>query len=135
MYRKRETKIADAIRTDSSNNRIFAYVVLFVISLVVVVVGYVLAGLVTALSKHMETVVVNINSMSASMRSMQKDMTRMTKHIQSMDTSTNVMSVDMNKMRTSVESMSHSLTNMEGSTQDMKDDISEMNKLNPMRHF
>ena len=135
MYRKREAKIADAIRTDSSSNKIFSYVVLFVISLVVVVVGYILAGLVTTLSAHMEKIVSNIDSMSSSMKSIEQNMGAMTKYINSMDASTKDMSIDVNKMSDAVSSMSNNIEHMDTSTKDMKSDMHDIGKLNPLRLF
>ena len=135
MYRKRETKIADAIRTDSSKDKLFSYIVLFVISLVVVVMGYVLGGLITSLSKHMESVVLNINSMSLSIKSMEKDMTKMTTYIETMDTSTQTISVGIQKMNKSMSEISVNVDNMEGKTKDIKDEMRKMNKMNPMKLF
>ena len=135
MYRKREAKIADAIRTDSSSNKIFSYVVLFVISLVVIVVGYILAGLVTTLSVHTEKIVLNIDSMSSSMKAIEQNMDSMTKYIHSMDTSTKEMSVDVNKMTDTISSMSKNIEHMDTSTKDMKSDMHDISKLNPLRLF
>lgn len=135
MYRKRETRIADAIREDSSKDKLYSYIVLFVISLAVGVMGYVLGGVVNSLSKHMENAVLSINSISLSIKSMEKDMNTMTQYIQSMDTSTNNISLDIKNVNKSISDMSLSIQHMDKNTKDMEDEIREMNKLNPMRVF
>ena len=80
MYTNHESKIAKAINEDSTRDRAFSYVVLFVISLVTVVMGYILWGLISSLT-------VNMESIASDMKSMRKDMNR----IESIDTSNPIM--------------------------------------------
>lgn len=135
MYRKRETKIADAISTDSSRDRVFAYTVLFVIGLVAVIMGYILGGLISTLTKNMEATASNINSMSEEMVLMRKDIRVMAYHIQSIDRSVISMSTDISTMSKSVSSMAVDMNNMDQNTDNMKKDMHDISKLNPLRLF
>lgn len=135
MYRKREAKIADAIRTDSSRDRIFSYIVLFVISLLAVITGFILSELINSLSKNMEKTTSNINTMASEMVLMRKDISQMSHHIKSLDGSVINMSSDMKQMGKDVGSMSTNMDKMTKNTKDMKKDMKDFNKLNPMSLF
>ena len=138
MYRKRERKIADAIETHSSRDRIFSYVVLFVISLVSVIIGYILWGLITALTTHTEKIVQNMDSLAVDVKSMSKDVHAMSvyiSHMESMDSSMSSMGNDINKMANDISTMTTTIEHMQENTKSMKGDMKDFNKLNPMKLF
>lgn len=121
MNTSHESQIAAAITKDSRGDRIFAYVLLLVVSLVALVVGYVLWGLISSLS-------LNMQSMSEDMRSMRKD-------ISSMSTDIHSMSSDMHAINKELLNMSKSVHNMDVNTKGMQKDINDMGKLNPAKLF
>lgn len=114
MSENEESLIAQAITKDSRGDRIFAYILLSVFSVVGTIMGYVMWGLVTSLSSNMQ-------SMASDMHSMRNEISSMSTHIKSMDTSMSTMTTDISKMSKSMESM--------------QSDIHDMNKMNPARLF
>lgn len=135
MYRKREAKIAEAICSDSNRDRVFSYVVLFVISLVSVIMGFILNGLIVSLSKNMDTTTSNINTMVSEVVLIRKEIADMANHMKTIDNSVGSMSSDMRTMSADISNMEKNIKNMDTSTKNLKDDIHEINKLNPARLF
>ena len=94
MYQEHESQIAEAINKISKHDRIFAYTLLTIFSIVGMVMASVMWELLSSLSENMQ-------SMAGNMQLMKNDMNNMAQYIQSMDKSMGNMDSnikDMNKM-------------------------------------
>ena len=107
-------------------DRLFAYVLLIVVSFAVSVVGYTMTGLISSLSNNMQTISQDINSIH-------KEMVYIAKNIESMDKSIASIRSDIHSATGTHESIAQDVEELTGHIKKMHEDIEDMNKLNPIR--
>lgn len=114
---KEKSEIARVIQTGNRRERILTYILAFLFSLVSMMLGYILWGLMSTLTLHMESMAKDMHTMKAGVDTMAKNMKYME---------------GMNK---NLSEMSKSVQNMDVSTEKMQEDMNDMNKMNPARLF
>jgi len=116
----------DKIDKRSKSDRLFAYILLIVVTFVVSVVGYNMSGLVSSLS-------VNMQSISSDIKLMRNEMVSMSHNIESMDSSMSIIASDVHSATATHESIAESVGHLNKNIKQMQEDITDMNKMNPLR--
>jgi peptidoglycan hydrolase CwlO-like protein len=116
----------DKIDKRSKSDRLFAYILLIVVTFVVSVVGYNMSGLISSLS-------VNMQSISADIKSMRKEMVSMSHNIESMDSSMTIIASDIKLGTATHEDIAQNVEHLTNHIKNMQEDITDMNKMNPLR--
>jgi len=116
----------DKIDKRSKSDRLFAYILLIVVTFVVSVVGYNMSGLVSSLS-------VNMQSISSDIKLMRNEMVSMSHNIESMDSSMSIIASDVHSATATHEDISQNVEHLTKHIKEMQEDITDMNKMNPLR--
>ncbi len=126
MTQEQEKCIADALNKRAKEDRLFAYILLVVVTFVVGIGGYNLSELTTSLSDNMQSIALDLKSMRNEMQTISSNVILMER---SMDT----MSTDLHKASATLESMTNSVGFIEKNINYMHEDMETMNKMNPFR--
>ena len=116
----------DKIDKRSKSDRLFAYILLIVVTFVVSVVGYNMSGLISSLS-------VNMQSISSDIKLMRNEMVSMSHNIESMDSSMSIIASDVHSATATHEDISQNVEHLTKHIKEMQEDITDMNKMNPLR--
>ena len=116
----------DKIDKRSKSDRLFAYILLIVITFAVSVVGYNMSGLISSLS-------VNMHTISSDIKLMRNEMVSMSHNIESMDSSMSIIASDVHSATATHEDISQNVEHLTKHIKEMQEDITDMNKMNPLR--
>ena len=126
MTTDQEKLIAEAIEKKSKSDRLFAYILLFVITFIVSIAGYNMSGLISSLS-------VNMQSISADIKDMRNEMVSISHNMKSLDHSVITIASDIHSATATHESIAESVGHLNNNIKQMQEDITDMNKMNPLR--
>lgn len=126
MTSEQEKCLVDALDKRSKEDRLFAYILLIVVTFVVGIGGYNLSQLTTSLSDNMKSLAVD-------MRTMRYEVKNISRSVKSMDESISIMANDIHTLNTTFESMEYSVKKIDKHINYMHKDMEEMNKINPFR--
>ena len=115
----------------SKSDRLFAYILLIVVTLVVSIVGYNMTNLISSLSTNMQTISSDINSMHNEMVIMSHNIA----YIKSMDSSMSVIASDIHSATATHEGIAQDVENLTKNIKKMQKEMDDMNKMNPVRKF
>ena len=110
----------------SKGDRLFAYILLIVVTFAVSVVGYNMSGLISSLSRNMQSISTDINAMH-------NEMVKISQDIESMDDSITLIASDIHSGTTTHKNIAKDVEQLTKHIKAMQEDIHDMNKMNPVR--
>jgi len=128
MTPEQERCIADALDKRSREDRLFAYILLIVVTFVVGIGGYNLSKLTTSLSDNMQSIALDL-------KSMRNEMVTISSNVVLMEGSMDTMAADLQKASKTLDGMANSVDFIEKNINNMHEDMETMNKINPFRHL
>lgn len=126
MTQEQERCLAEVLDKRSKGDRLFAYILLIVVTFIVGIGGYNLSGLISSLSNNMD-------SIASDLHAMRNEMVSISHHIKSMDNSIITMSSDIHSVNVTLEGMANTVERIDHNIKYMHEDVNEMNKMNPFR--
>jgi|GEM_PF-2559832 len=116
----------DRMEKRTKGDRVFAYILLLVITFAISIVVYDLHKLITALSNDMRSISTDIHAMRT-------DMGTISGNIESMDLSFSIIATDVHKAVETHDIISKDVNQLKKNINQLQEDITDMNKLNPIR--
>ena len=110
----------------SKSDRLFAYILLIVMTFAVSVVGFNMSGLISSLSNNMQSISTDIHAIN-------NKMTTISQHIESLDRSIALIRSDIHSATGTHETIAEDVDHLTEHIKNMQEDIGDMNKLNPIR--
>jgi peptidoglycan hydrolase CwlO-like protein len=126
MTTDQEKYIAEALDKRTKSDRLFAYILLIVVTFVVSVVGYNMSGLISSLSANMQ-------SISSDIKTMRNEMVSISHNMESLDSSVSIITSDIQSATGTHEDIAQSVKHLNINIKKMQEDITDMNKMNPLR--